>query len=505
VIDLAAGWLVSSSMSSGVAAKPPQLLSWRGRLIWVSVAAASFHLAYLFPPFVSLIGVYLFALWQLSRQGTRLQAMNTGWLLAFLVYAPHLAFFWTIFGPAAIALWLVLGFWLGLFLALVRFARERLGNTAAVLLAPFLWTGLEFFRSELYYLRFSWLNVGYAFSWTTTLPVFAWLGVYGIGLIMMASAAGLSLLSRRQAVVVGLAALAGLGLLTNLPRRDRESAAGRELRIAGMQLEFPVELEVPAMLDRLRAQYPDADLYVLPEYTFQDPVPKRVREWCRQNQKHLLVGGKEPLEGEQFFNTAYVIGPGGEIVFSQAKAQPIQFFKDGLPARQQLVWNSPWGRLGICICYDLGYTHLVDKLARQGAQAILAPTMDVEDWGRYQHRLHARIGPMRAAEYHIPVFRLASSGVSQIVTSAGNATQTKQFPGSGEMLGGVLRLGPPARLPLDRWLAWPAVLVSACVAVWGFWLALWDRKKGRTKPRSQGKGEQNREPALPVSSLGPDA
>src|SRR5258705_9497764 len=165
-------------MSSGVAAKPPELLSWRGRLIWGSVAAASFHLAYLFPPFASLIGVYLFALWQLSRQGTRLQAMNTGWVLAFLVYAPHISFFWTIFGPAAIALWLVLGFWLGLFLALVRFARERLGNTAAIILAPVLWTATEFFRSELYYLRFSWLNAGYAFAWTDGLPAFAWIGVY---------------------------------------------------------------------------------------------------------------------------------------------------------------------------------------------------------------------------------------------------------------------------------------------------------------------------------------
>src|SRR6476619_6241091 len=123
-------------MSSGAAAIPPELLNWRGRLIWCGVATASFHLAYFFPPFASLIAVYLFALWQLSRQRTRLQAMNTGWLLAFLVYAPHLSFFWTIFGPAAIALWLVLGFWLGLFLALVRFARERLGNTVAVLLAP---------------------------------------------------------------------------------------------------------------------------------------------------------------------------------------------------------------------------------------------------------------------------------------------------------------------------------------------------------------------------------
>ena len=43
----------------------------------------------------------------------------------------------------------------------------------------------------------------------------------------------------------------------------------------------------------------------------------------------------EPAGGEQFFNTAYVIGPDGEVAFTQVKAQPIQFFQDGLPARQQ--------------------------------------------------------------------------------------------------------------------------------------------------------------------------
>ena len=35
---------------------------------------------------------------------------------------------------------------------------------AAALLIPMLWTGLEYFRSGLYYLRFSWFNAGYAFS-----------------------------------------------------------------------------------------------------------------------------------------------------------------------------------------------------------------------------------------------------------------------------------------------------------------------------------------------------
>src|SRR6266480_1691686 len=118
----------------------PKLLTWRTHILWLLVAAVSFHLAYLFPPGAFLIGAYCFALWRLSWQRTRFQAMNTGWALAFLVYAPHLAFFWRIFGAAAIGLWLLLGFWLGLFLALLRFTREKWGNVSSILLAPLLWT-----------------------------------------------------------------------------------------------------------------------------------------------------------------------------------------------------------------------------------------------------------------------------------------------------------------------------------------------------------------------------
>ena len=58
------------------------------------------------------------------------------------VYGPQLAFFWKIFGPSAVALWLILACWLGLFLVLLRagaFAvgRTRRGIARAVPLAGF--------------------------------------------------------------------------------------------------------------------------------------------------------------------------------------------------------------------------------------------------------------------------------------------------------------------------------------------------------------------------------
>src|SRR5262249_12719530 len=151
----------------------------------------------------------------------------------------------------------------------------------------------------------------------------------------------------------------------------------------------------------------------------------------------------------QFYNTAFVVGPSGEIVFEQAKSVPIQFFKDGLPAPVQKLWESPWGKIAICVCYDMSYRRVMDRFMRQGAQALIVPFMDVTDWGAQQHRQHAKIGSIRAAEYHVPIFRVGSSGRSQLIEADGKVASVLGFPGEGEMIGGTLILADKARLPLD--------------------------------------------------------
>jgi len=104
-------------------------------------------------------------------------------------------------------------------------------------------------------------------------------------------------------------------------------------------------------------------------------------------------------------------------------------------------------------------------LARQGAQMLIVPTMDVVEWGRHEHELHARIAPVRAAEYGIPIFRLASSGISQGVSRFGVVQASAPFPGDGETIFFATRLGQPASLPLDRYLA------PLCVGVTGLFIA----------------------------------
>jgi len=475
-------------------------LTWKEGLAWASAAIVSFNLAYAVPRCAFLFGLHLYCLLELSRAGSDRAAFNIGCGIGPLVYGPQLLFFWKVFGPTAIALWMVLAFWLGIFLLLLRFSRSRLGPHWAAVLAPVLWTGIEYFRSELYYMRFSWLNAGYVFAGSPVQSVLGILGMYGAGFVLMALAAALTLVSGRKRIYAGVAALLALAGLTNLmpaPATSPEPAGQHRLQIAGIQMEFPGELEVLQALNQLHRARPEAELLVLSEYTFTDgPIPDRIRTWCRTNRLFLAAGARDELTNGRYYNTVFVVGPTGDIVFRQAKKQPIQFFQDGLPAASQHVWESPWGRIGFCICYDLSYTRIVDELVRQGAEILIVPTMDVADWGEAQHRLHSRVAPIRAAEYGLPIFRLASSGISQWVDARGIVRASAPFPGPSAILSADMAFAGKGSLPCDRWPARTMTAVSALALAW--WIGAWIRGRlaSRTlagpRPTTSGPNVQQR-------------
>lgn len=442
-----------------IASNGPSISYLRALLLALG-AVACFQAAYAAPALGALIFGYVVCLCQLARMPRPLHAFAAGFAVGLGCVAPQLSFFYGIFGTPAIALWAILAAWVGLFVALLHLARRRLGPVYAAALAPFLWTGLEYFRSEVYALRFPWLNVGFALSSCSIAP-FRGLGIYGIGFLAASLGAWTLLRCPRPQAAVGIAAaLVGLAFVGR-----PEVAPGEGLSVAGVQMEEPSPAAVLQNLDALARAYPQTPLYVMSEYTFDGPVPDPVKAWCRSHGKYLIAGGKATAPGGRYYNTAFVIGPSGAIVFSQAKSMPIQFFDDGLPAPRQDVWESPWGRLGICICYDLSYRRVTDRLVALGARALIVPTMDAESWGAHEHVLHTRIAPVRAAEYGIPVFRLASSGVSQAIDARGSETARAPFPGDGAMISARLHLGRVGALPWDRALCWVAMFVTAASVV----------------------------------------
>jgi apolipoprotein N-acyltransferase len=461
----------------------PEVVNWKESLLWVVIGAGCFNLAY---EWVSLpvmglwiIG-YALALVRLTNQSSVRRAFYFGLATAYLSYAPQLLFMWNIFGPAAIVLWLVLAFWVGLFAAIICGARRRWGGGVAFWLIPVVWTGVEYFRSELYYLKFSWMNIGYALPVFGGANAFVSLGMYGEGFLLFAlvAFAWMRPFKRKPLVeaVVVLLCLIGTCFVFSIFAARFYGPPIPPVIITGIQWEFANDYVGARSLDQTLRLHPETDIFVLSEYTLEGPVPDKLKNWCREHRRYLVVGGKDPLANDQYYNTAYVVGTNGDIVFQQAKSVPIQFFKDGLPAPNQKVWHSPWGKIGICICYDLSYTRVTDELIRQGAQLLIVPTMDVATWGRHQHELHSRVAPVRSAEYGVPIFRLASSGISQAVEN-GHVVAHTSFPGEGEVLSAKLQLPESCARPIDRWLAPLCVGLTGIVMARLLWLTWMEKRR----------------------------
>src|SRR5262245_6045286 len=426
-------------------------------LLLAAAAVAAFFVAYEFEAAGAVIVVNLACLYRLAWVKTARRAFYLGLAIGTSTAAGQLWFFQTIFGWGAFGLWAILGVWLGLFLLLSRIIVARWPRYGALWL-PVIWFALEYTRSELYYLRFAWLTPGFALSHPALVP-FSAVGVYGFSFCILGVLAIADIARRRH---VGAVAVVFVPALLLIP----VSAAPEEgPLVVGIQLEGTREHEVLAALEGAFTDRPDLDIVVLSEYCFDGPIPPSVAGWCQTHRKHLVAGGKEFLgDSGQFIDTVFVVSPDGDVVFQQGKSVPIQFFNDGLPAREQELWKSPWGKIGIAICYDLSYARVIDRLVEQGAQALIIPAMDAEDWGEHEHRLHDQVAPVRAGEYGIPIFRLASSGISQLVDSHGRVNAPAPYPGQGERLIGRLPVGKAGRLPFDRFAALPAVVAMALLA-----------------------------------------
>jgi apolipoprotein N-acyltransferase len=232
--------------------------------------------------------------------------------------------------------------------------------------------------------------------------------------------------------------------------------------VAGVQTEFWEVADVVRALDELATAHPEAQILVLSEYAFAEGVPTEIRDVVRKHRRYLIAGGRDRITGGGYYNTAFVIGPNGEDAFKQGKSVPVQFMNDGLPAPEQLVWESPWGKIGIAICYDLCFARVMDDFVRQGARGLIIPTMDVADWGEFERRmLHGRAAPVRSAEYGIPTFGVWSSGVSQLTDRHGRVVATAGYPGQGETIVGSFDLSHPGDVPPDRPIALASLLGTA--------------------------------------------
>ncbi len=129
--------------------------------------------------------------------------------------------------------------------------------------------------------------------------------------------------------------------------------------------------------------------------TLRSEVPRQIAAWAGELGVYILAGSiPEKIQGSsRVYNTSLLFGPDGKLL---ARYRKIHLFDIAIPGRVSLkesrtiapgnrpvAVNTPLGRLGLSICYDLRFPELYRILAARGAQVIFVPSAFTAYTGKY--------------------------------------------------------------------------------------------------------------------------
>ena len=97
-----------------------------------------------------------------------------------------------------------------------------------------------------------------------------------------------------------------------------------------------------------------------------------------------VVGGSLPeLEGERIYNTSYVFDRQGRQIAKHRKVHLFDINVEGgqkfqesavlSPGDQMTLFDTEFGRVGLCICFDFRFQELAKCMGDQGAQMVVVP------------------------------------------------------------------------------------------------------------------------------------
>ena len=175
------------------------------------------------------------------------------------------------------------------------------------------------------------------------------------------------------------------------------------LRVACLQLNNGRDAAavIPGVVEMIHAAAPEADLIALPENADrlepdldllkdratteeESPALAAYRQAARDTGRRLLIGSLVVARGDgQLANRSFLVSDTGEVT---ARYDKIHMFDVSLPNGEDyreserctpgdaaVVADTPWGGLGMTVCYDLRFPHLHRALAKNGAKLLSSP------------------------------------------------------------------------------------------------------------------------------------
>ncbi len=113
--------------------------------------------------------------------------------------------------------------------------------------------------------------------------------------------------------------------------------------------------------------------------------------WARESGVYLVAGSVPEREGERIYNTSYVYSPTGEQVAKYRKMhlfdvqqQDVAFDEsEYITAGEKLgVFQTPFGCVGLAICFDVRFAEMFIQLGTKGADLIVLPAAFHRETGK---------------------------------------------------------------------------------------------------------------------------
>jgi predicted amidohydrolase len=175
---------------------------------------------------------------------------------------------------------------------------------------------------------------------------------------------------------------------------NRDAAVALVREAADRGAHFVQTPEMTSLVERSRAALFEK---VGPEDT--DVTLAGLREVARERGVVVHVGSIAVRSGDKIANRAYLIDAGGEIT---ARYDKVHLFDVDLPNGESwresatytggdkaVLAETPWGLLGVTICYDVRFPALYRALAEGGASMLSAPACFTRQTGEaHWHVLH---------------------------------------------------------------------------------------------------------------------
>ncbi|MCD6201089.1 MAG: apolipoprotein N-acyltransferase [Bacteroidales bacterium] len=368
----------------------------------------------------------------------------------------------------------------------VRTFHERTSYRWFVWYGAFTWVGIEMIRSFIPIMG-TWAfvaNTLHGQPWFIQ-PVSIF-GIFGLGLLIMFVNYGLGLgtlylfdkrwkldpnvrpLASRPVRKWGLGLLAVLIAWISISLVLFRTPATATVRVAALHYDagtpFWHSVDKFAELTRQAAQQ-GAQIIVWPEMAIEgDPQVTNTAEFrqlATETNAYLALGYFVNVTDTSWRNETTLLAPDGRFLGVYGKDHPLTFAGESSPTRGTYpVYDTPLGRIGTIICYDLDFTNTTRKVTRNGAQLILVPS---HDWPEIATKHYPHL-VFRAIENRVAMVKSDCSGNNSVVIDPYGRNIAAAITPGGDKTGQVvvadvpLGTGGALAVRLGDWTGWIALV-----------------------------------------------